>query len=177
MDSPLAIDFSQPNAASSAPSPAAASGQAQVSFHEVLSVLNPLQYVPVVGNIYRALTGDSPPEAVRMIGSFIASALTGGPIGVAINAMVTAVEKLTGLDPDRIAHEVMASVGMVGDDAPAPALPEWTDAQRLAYGLGVAVPPTFATTTDIETDPVQSRAASVAYARTQQMEGPAAGHA
>ena len=53
-------------------------------FHELLTVLNPLQYVPVVGNIYRALTGDAPPEPVRIAGSLAFSALTGGPIGVAM---------------------------------------------------------------------------------------------
>ena len=69
-----------------------------LSFHEVLSALNPLQYLPVIGTIYRAVTGDTIPEAVRRVGSLIASALLGGPIGIAINLGVMAFEKVTGID-------------------------------------------------------------------------------
>jgi hypothetical protein len=102
------------------PPAAPASDAPQISFHDVLSALNPLQYVPVVGSIYRAATGDVPPEPVRIIGSFIVSGLTGGPIGLAINAGITAVEKIAGIDPDRIVHSVLAEVGLAGDDTPAP---------------------------------------------------------
>ena len=70
------------------------------SFHEVLSALNPLQYLPVVGTIYRAVTGDTIPEPVRRIGSMIVSGLLGGPIGVAINVASLAAEKASGIDLD-----------------------------------------------------------------------------
>jgi hypothetical protein len=144
LESALAIEFSQPIGTAAAP---AAPGQAQASFHDILSALNPLQYVPVVGNIFRAVTGDSPPEPVRMVGCAIFSALTGGPIGLAIYAAVTAAEKLTGLDPDHIAHAVLASVGMV-DQAPAAAA----------------------------SDPAQAGVAVAAYTRTQQIECVNCGH-
>ena len=120
MDSPLGIDVAQSNGAGSAPGPAATSPQPQVSFHEVLSALNPLQYLPVVGNIYRALTGDCPPPALCMFGSFVVSGLTGGPVGLLLNAAATVAEKVTGIDPDHIAHELMVSMGIVSDDAAAP---------------------------------------------------------
>ena len=70
------------------------------SFHAVLSALNPLQYVPVVGTIYRAITGDTIPEALRVAGSFVFSALTGGPIGMILNAAAVIAEKATGIDPE-----------------------------------------------------------------------------
>jgi hypothetical protein len=35
-----------------------------ISFGDVLSALNPLQYLPVVGSIYRAVTGDTIPETL-----------------------------------------------------------------------------------------------------------------
>jgi hypothetical protein len=95
----------------------------------------------VVGNIYRALTGDIPPEPARIIGSFIASGLAGGPIGLAINAAVTAAEKITGIDPDHIAHTVLAEVGIIGNDPSAPA----------------------------EIDPNRGKAAAAAYARTAEI--------
>jgi len=146
LESSVAIDLGQFNGACSAPGPAAASSPAAVTFHEVLSALNPLQYVPVVGNIYRALTGDSPPEPVRIVGSLIFSGLTGGPLGMALNMAVTAAQKMSGIDLDHVAHELMASVGLVAEDTAAPA------------------------------DATQTRIASAAYARTMDMDWQAIGH-
>ena len=37
------------------------------SFHELLSELNPLQYLPVIGTIYRSMTGDLIPEPVEYV--------------------------------------------------------------------------------------------------------------
>src|SRR5258708_11033641 len=50
-----------------------------LSFHDLLSSINPLQHIPIVGTIYRAITGDAPPPpAVRVIGGI----LLGGPVGL-----------------------------------------------------------------------------------------------
>jgi hypothetical protein len=135
------VECARPFCATAPPSPTAAPDQSGVSFHDVLSALNPLQYVPVVGNIYRAVTGDIPPEPARIIGSFIASGLAGGPIGLAINAAVTAAEKITGIDPDHIAHTMLAEVGIIGKGPTAPA----------------------------DSDSTLSEVATAAYARTAQM--------
>lgn len=78
-----------------------------LTFHDVLSALNPLQYLPVVGTIYRAVTGDVIPEAVRRVGSLIVSGLMGGPIGIAVNVVVTAMEKITGVDLDRTGQALL----------------------------------------------------------------------
>ncbi|MGA3004620.1 MAG: hypothetical protein ABSE20_23160 [Acetobacteraceae bacterium] len=88
----------------SPPSPAAekAANSHGFSFHAFLSTLNPLQYLPVVGTIYRAATGDVIPDAVRYTGSMIASGLLGGPIGLLSNIAVTLAEKATGIDPEKI---------------------------------------------------------------------------
>ena len=83
----------------------------QMSFREVLSALNPLQYLPVIGTIYRAVTGDQIPEPVRRIGSLIASALLGGPLGAAINIALTAAEKITGIDLDQTGQKLLAGSG------------------------------------------------------------------
>jgi hypothetical protein len=117
-----------------------------LSFHDILSALNPLQYVPVVGTIYRAITGDTIPEALRVTGSFVFSALTGGPIGMILNAAAVVAEKATGIDPEAIGHDLLAWIG-VGTASPsdAPAAPvleagtpplaatPWTAPQRAAY--------------------------------------------
>ena len=126
------------------PPATAASDAPHLSFHDVLSALNPVQYVPVVGSIYRAVTGDTPPEPLRTIGSFLASGLAGGPIGLAINAGVTAAEKMSGIDPDHIMHAILADAGLVGDDASSPgrtagqAAAAYAGAARLDSGAGRA---------------------------------------
>jgi hypothetical protein len=124
------------------------------SFHDILSALNPLQYVPVVGTIYRAITGDTIPEGIRVVGSFIFSALTGGPFGMILNAAAVVAEKATGIDPEVIGHDLLAWVGIGGDspsEAPKPPVLEagapvatpptpWTGAQRAAYADSLLAP-------------------------------------
>ena len=88
-----------------------------ITFREVLSALNPLQYLPVVGTIYRAVTGDQIPDAVRRIGSLIVSGLLGGPVGVVINLAVTAAEKISGVDLDDVGQKLLAMTGLAGTPA------------------------------------------------------------
>jgi hypothetical protein len=123
-----------------------------LSFRDVLSALNPLQYLPVVGTIYRAVTGDQIPEALRRIGSVIASGLIGGPIGAAVNVAVQVMEKATGIDLDQTgqrfvtaathAGEATASVRpavaaavAMSDGASVPPAKPWSPAQLAAYGV------------------------------------------
>ncbi len=67
-------------------------------FHELLSDLNPLQYIPIVGSIYRAITGDEGNPTLRFVASLGTSFALAGPLGIAI----TAGEKLAGIDPERM---------------------------------------------------------------------------
>jgi hypothetical protein len=89
-------------AVSAAPPQAVAAADHGWSFHDVLSALNPLQYLPVVGTIYRAVTGDVIPEGLRRFGSMVVSGLAGGPVGLMVNIATTLAEKATGIDPDKI---------------------------------------------------------------------------
>ena len=73
----------------------------------MLSALNPLQYLPGIGTIYRAFTGDQIPEAVRRIGSLAVSGLLGGPIGIVINIAITLAEKITGIDLDQTGQTLL----------------------------------------------------------------------
>ncbi len=82
------------------------------AFHELLSELNPLQYLPVVGTIYRAVTGDRISDEARTVGSLVMSGLTGGPAGMAISAALMAVEKVIGVDPEKLGQGVLAEVGI-----------------------------------------------------------------
>ena len=46
-------------------------------FSDLVDIINPLQHIPIVSNIYRAMTGDTISAAGQMIGGM----LFGGPIG------------------------------------------------------------------------------------------------
>lgn len=150
------VDTQTTNITVVAPRPAAAAPVAHgLSFHSILSALNPLQLIPVVGSIYRAVTGDEGDPNVRFFGSLAVSGLTGGPIGLGINIL----EKITGIDPEAIAfrwlgihpHEAAHAAATAAntpspsaaDGSPttpstsAPATP-WTASQLKAYGVQMA---------------------------------------
>lgn len=129
-----------------------AADEGGIGFSDVLSMLNPLQYLPVVGPIYRAATGDTIPEAVRVAGSLVVSGLLGGPVGVAVSAALNAFFHLVGFSADDMAHTALASLGLVSDSEAGPkqAAVEpatnvaanaagggapWSRIQRAAYGL------------------------------------------
>jgi hypothetical protein len=77
-------------------------GHHAFSFHDLLVAMNPLQYLPVVGTIYRVVTGDAVSEPVREAGSLLFSVLLGGPIGLIASIAATIAEKITGIDPEKI---------------------------------------------------------------------------
>jgi hypothetical protein len=137
---------------SQAPSETAAAGPRpdhHSPFHTLLSELNPLQYLPMIGTIYRAMTGDTIPETVRSVGSFVVSGIIGGPIGLATNAALLAIEKVTGIDPEKIGQNLLAGLGIGHHDAGlgvalatqsiaalTPSAPvAWSTAQLTAYGV------------------------------------------
>jgi len=102
------LEVAAPQSAPIAP-PAVASASAEhhMSFRDVLSALNPLQYLPVIGTIYRAITGDQIPEPLRRLGSIIAGGLLGGPIGAAMSVAMIGAEKATGIDLDQTGQELL----------------------------------------------------------------------
>lgn len=69
-------------------------GQDGFSFESVLDLINPLQQIPVISNIYRALTGDVISPGSRLAGG----ALYGGPIGFMASLVGAVVEGETGQD-------------------------------------------------------------------------------
>lgn len=64
------------------------------TFWDFLDVINPLQHIPVVNTIYREMTGDEIKAPAKMIGS----AIIGGPIGLAVAMVDSAIENSTGKD-------------------------------------------------------------------------------
>ncbi len=66
------------------------------NFRDVLDLINPLQHIPVIGNIYRKLTGDVAAPAIRIAGG----ALFGGPLGAAFAAANVVLKRLVKPDLD-----------------------------------------------------------------------------
>lgn len=86
-----------------------------LTFGEVLDVINPLQHIPVVSTIYRAITGDTISPTARVAGGMI----YGGPIGAAFAAADNVIEGMSGADPG---GHMMAALGFGPATADAPAV-------------------------------------------------------
>lgn len=81
-------------------------------FENLLDVINPLQHIPVVSTIYRAISGDEIAAPARLIGG----ALFGGPMGLASAAANLMFEEVSG---DDLAGHALA---LVGDTVDVPEL-------------------------------------------------------
>ena len=77
-------------------------------FENLLDIINPLQHIPGVSTIYRAITGDEISAPARLIGG----ALFGGPIGFASATGNMLLEEVSGND---LAGHALAFVGGLGD--------------------------------------------------------------
>ena len=79
-------------------------------FGDLLDAINPLQHIPGVSTVYRALTGDTISPASRIAGG----GLFGGPLGFVSGLFNTVVESATGRD---VGDHMLAL--LPGRDAPA----------------------------------------------------------
>jgi len=73
---------------------------ATYSFEDLLTGLNPLHHLPVVGTIYRVATEESVPAPTRIATSMLSGALFGGPLGVLATVVGCFVEDLIQRGPD-----------------------------------------------------------------------------
>lgn len=84
------------------------------TFDDLLSIVNPLQHIPVVSTIYRSLTGDTIKPFERIVGDTLYGGMWGGVSAVAN----VAYQDITGKDfgqtvLDFVTHDVLG----LGDDA------------------------------------------------------------
>ena len=116
-------------------------GQKGFQFHDLLDIVNPLQHLPVIGSVYRWITGDTIGNLPRVVGD----TLYGGLIGFASGLANVLIKEQTGHD---IGETVVALV--TGDDKPsavasvpsapaAPAAPADHPAATPAHGAGTSV--------------------------------------
>jgi hypothetical protein len=76
------------------PAPVASGQQSGLSFHDILSIVNPLQHIPIVSTIYRAITGDTIQPLERIAGD----TLYGGFWGFVSSVANVAMQEATGKD-------------------------------------------------------------------------------
>lgn len=72
----------------------AAQPDQEFGFSDLVDMANPLHHVPVIGHVYRGLTGDEIKPVSRLVGG----ALFGGPIGAAGSLVNIVVREETGKD-------------------------------------------------------------------------------
>jgi hypothetical protein len=94
----------KPDAAKSADTPSTV----ETAFEDLLDIVNPLQHLPVVGTLYRALTGDKIGTVEKIAGD----TLYGGLWGAVGSLADTAFEAITGKD---FGSTVLAMVTGSGD--------------------------------------------------------------
>ena len=144
-----------------------AHAESHTTFREVLSAMNPLQYIPVVGTIYRAVTGDQIPEPLRRIGTLVVSFLMGGPVGALMNLGLFAAEKITGFDIDKTGQAALHG-DLRGDPAVASATPApaQTATPALAQAADAGLPPPLVFAS-VEAAPSAAPAAAEAWSPAQ----------
>jgi hypothetical protein len=81
------------------------------SFRDLLDIINPLHHIPIIGNIYRAVTGDEIKAPARIIGGGIFGGIIGAVVGI-VNAVIS---KVTGKD---VGEHVMAAFKNDPDEKP-----------------------------------------------------------
>lgn len=95
-------------------------GEDGLTFGDFLDIINPLQHLPVIGTIYREITGDEISQGARLAGG----TLFGGPLGLAGAVFNNAVESHTGKD---VGDNIVAM--FTGDEGDAPPSDTGSDIQ------------------------------------------------
>lgn len=84
-----------------------------VPFEQVLRGLNPLHHLPGVGMIYRAVSGETLPAPMRVLGAGV----VGGPMGMLGAALMGFVEALFTMGPDQTRPAAPAGMSATGSEA------------------------------------------------------------
>jgi hypothetical protein len=66
-------------------------GEDGFTFADLIDLINPLQHLPIIGTIYRAITGNEISPGARLAGGM----LFGGPIGLASAVIAQSIEETT----------------------------------------------------------------------------------
>jgi len=86
------VTVSAPKIPASTPDAPPKSGEGEGFFHHLLDVINPLQHLPIIGTLYRAITG----EHIGPVEKVMGDTLYGGLWGAASSVADLAFEGVTG---------------------------------------------------------------------------------
>ena len=146
-------------------------------FGDIIDMVNPLQHLPVVGYLYREVTGDQ----IKPISRIIGGGIYGGGIGAAGGLVDTVVEYETGTDiagnamalvkdgkSPQFRSDVAKSIDVSGSSKAAQALADFKDNTNSMEELGTAL--SFADLgghqTAQQTQPQQPQRIAMAHGRT-----------
>ncbi len=107
-------------AAAAAASAAAAPSEGGFTFDDALDIVNPLQHLPVVSTLYRAITGDQ----IKTFPKIAGDALYGGVLGFAGSLADSIFEKVTGKSVGDTALAMVENAITPSDTAVADAAPQ-----------------------------------------------------
>lgn len=109
-----------------------------ITFSDLIANLNPLHHIPVVGWIYRGITGETVNPAFRALGGF----LFGGPVGALVAAVGAMLEGLFGRGDGAGGAVAIAAPAAPAAVAPAPAAAAVVSAAPIAApGVPPPAPP------------------------------------
>ena len=111
---------------------AARRGGEDIGFGDFIDLINPLHHLPVIGPLYREITGDEIKPAAQILGGLI----YGGPVGLVTSASQVIAEEATGKD---VTGHVMAAL-FGEDDETLAAAPETTPETTPETGPIAAAP-------------------------------------
>ncbi len=94
-DTISAVAIPSPSPSRAAKTPFQPFGADGFTFGDLVDMLNPLHHIPIIGAIYRKITGDEIAPAARIAGG----ALFAGPIGAVWSVVSVAIERITGKAP------------------------------------------------------------------------------
>jgi hypothetical protein len=111
-----------PKPAVNAPSAEIGQGTAQgFGFKDFLDVINPLQHIPGISELYRAISGDRISEGARYSGNALYGLALGGPIGFSIMTGYSIASTAIGGRSDETSHEAEMEAAPVPREKPVSA--------------------------------------------------------
>jgi hypothetical protein len=147
--------------ASHSPGPLSSADTGGFSFHDLLNIVNPLQHIPVISTIYRAVTGD----VIKPFEKIAGDLLYGGPVGFVSSLADTIFEKITGKD---FGDTVLSLFTGSHDTKPAAVAQASEPAIQVSPQTAIASPDLTALVTSMSKngiDPLLAKRAVSAYRR------------
>jgi hypothetical protein len=83
---------------------AAETDRPEFTFDDALDIVNPLQHIPLIGWLYREVTGDT----IKTPSAIAGGALYGGPVGFAGAILAAAFESISGESPETAAARLLS---------------------------------------------------------------------